>query len=50
MAVDSKLMLRRALGVFLLLTTVGLATCQSVVNSFSDPESRRPAADVIYWN
>ena len=35
--IDSKALMRKALGVFLLVVTVGLATCQSVVNSFADP-------------
>ena len=33
--IDGKTLLRKTLGVFLLLITVGLATCQSVVNSFT---------------
>ena len=40
--IDSKALMRKALGVFLLLVTVGLATCQSVVNSFADQPDPTP--------
>lgn len=44
MKLDSRIIMRRALGMFLLIATIGLATCQSVLNSFAGTQPPAPAA------
>lgn len=42
MRLDTRTIMRRSLGIFLLVTTVGLATCQSVWNSMAGVQAPTP--------
>ena len=42
MRLDTRTIMRRSLGIFLLVTTIGLATCQSVWNSVTGVPAPAP--------
>ena len=47
MTPDLKTVLRRGIGILILLTIVGLATCQSLINSFSSGLASSAATNTL---